>query len=159
MSYMLTSMIENSKQHTLHHHIMVCLKWRFHNTWTFVQNSCLKVCCTSFWIFLMVAKDLAFVSLLLQHDCSERTEEWKLNFVRKCLGRKWGIKSGKMNQALQLACFFKMQKMIGCGKTTKPVPPDSLPPLGHRHMYTWKWPFHYFIYIFGHNDFIMGIIA
>ena len=40
--------IENSKQHTLHHHIMVCLRWRFHNTWIFVQYSSLKVCCLSF---------------------------------------------------------------------------------------------------------------
>ena len=67
--------IENSMRHTLHHYNMVYPKWRFYNTWIFVRDSPLKVCCMSFWIFLLVAKGPVFVSLLLQRDHSESAEE------------------------------------------------------------------------------------
>ena len=68
----------------------------------FVWHFFLKVCCMSFW----------------WHDCSEQTEEWKLHFAMNCLTRKWCYKHGKMNQALWLAQFFKMQKPIAYGTTT-----------------------------------------
>ena len=131
MLSMPTWTIENSKQHTWYHCDMVYLEWRYHNTWTFVWCSSLKVCCRSFWIFLLVAKGPVFVSLLLQHDCCEWPQEWKLHFARKCLRRKWGIMHRKTNQALQLAHFFKMQKLIGCDTTTRKCQllTDSLPPL------------------------------
>ena len=86
-----------------------------------------------FLIFLLVAKGPIFVSLLLQHDCCEQAEQQQLHFARKCLGRKWGIKRGKMNQAQWLAPFFRMQKPVGCGTTTRKCQAlmDSLPPLRH----------------------------
>ena len=85
----------------------------------FVWYSSLKVCCMRFWIFLVVAEGSVFVSLPLWHDCCEQTEEWKLHSARKCLSRNWSIRCGKMNQVLRLVCFFKMQKLIGCGTTTR----------------------------------------
>ena len=100
----------------------------------FVWHFFLKVCCMSFW----------------WHDCSEQTEEWKLHFARKCLHRKWGIMHRKTNQALQLAHFFKMQKLIGCDTTTRKYQllVDSLPFPGHTNMH--------FIYNFRYNDFYHG---
>ena len=90
---------------------------RFHNTYIFVRYFSLEVCCMSFWIFLLVAKGPVFISFLLRHDRSKQTEEWKLQSARKCFTRKRHTKRRKMNQALQLAWFFKMQKLICCGTT------------------------------------------
>ena len=49
---------------------------------------------------LSMAEGPVFVVLLLWHDLCERTEEWKLDFPRKGLGRNLSIKRGKMNRAL-----------------------------------------------------------
>ena len=83
-----------------------------------IWYSPLRVCCMSFWTFLLVAKGPVSVSLPLRHDCRKWTSEWKLHFAIKWLARKWYIKRGKMNQVLWLALFFKTQKLIGCGITT-----------------------------------------
>ena len=79
--------------------------------------------------------------------CCEQTEEQKLHFARKCLSRKWGIKHGKMNQALRLTHFFKMQKLIGYGSTARKCQllTDSLTLLRHKQAEAWKWPFYSFI--------------
>ena len=89
-----------------------------------------------FFIFLLVAERPLFVSLPLQHDRCKQTEEWNLHIARKCLARKWHIKHRKTNQVLQLACFSKTQKPIGCGTTTRKCQllTGSLPPLGHTHI-------------------------
>ena len=80
---------------------------------------------------------------------NELKNQQKLHFARKRLSRKWGTKHGKMNKALRLGCFFKMQKPIGCGITTRKsqLLTDSLPPLRHTHMETEND--HYFIHISG----------
>ena len=97
---------------------MVYPRWKFHNTWKFVQYLSRNTCCMSLRIFLRMAQSPVFVSFLLQHDRCEQTEEWKLHFVKKRLGRKWGVKRGKMNRVLWLARFFKMQKLVDCGTCT-----------------------------------------
>ena len=114
-----------------------------------------KLCCMSFRIFLLVA---IFVRLPLWHDFCEWTDELK-HFARICLSRKWCIQCRKVNQALQLACFFKMQKPTGCDTATRKhqFMTDSLPPLEHMHASAWKWQFDYFIHMFWHNFFIMGV--
>ena len=142
---------ENSTWHALHHCIMVCSVWRFHNTWIFVQYSSLRVCCIlSFGIYLLAAKGPIFISLLFWHDCSNQTEEWKLYFATKCLARKWCINCRKMSQALRLACCFQMQKPMGCGTTTRKCQllTDFLPLPGNTHAQAWKLPFYFFIHSF-----------
>ena len=70
-------------------------------------------------------------SLLLWHDCCGQTEEGKLHFARKCLSKKWGIEHGKINQALQLAFIFKMQKLTRkCHLLTDSPSPQTCT---HRH--------------------------
>ena len=108
------------RQHSIHYiTVLWCTpRWRFHTSRIFVWYSSLKVC-LSFWIFPQVAQGPIFASFLSQHDCCKRTEEQKLHFARKELGRKWGFKRGKMNQVLRLARLFKSQKLIGCSTTTR----------------------------------------
>ena len=132
-------------QHTLHHNIMVYQDRRFHNTGIFVWHSSLKVSSISFWIFPLVAKGSIFVSYLLWHDCGKRTDKCKLHFGRKCLAKKWHIKHRKMKPVLRLACFFKMQKPIGCGTTTRKCwrLTDALPPPNACiHVCAWNWQFY-----------------
>ena len=92
------------------------------------------------------------ILISLWHDHRKPTEEWKLHFARKCLDRKRCIKHGKMNKALWLARFFKMQMLIGCGTTARKCPllTDSLAIPGHTYAYAWKWLFylHFFAWWF-----------
>ena len=89
----------------------------------------------------------------------QMNEEWKKHFANECLTRKWHIKPRKMNQALQLARFFKMQKLVGCRKSTRKcwlLTRLSFPPNTgtHRHEND------RLIYTFcGRNDYIMGVIT
>ena len=100
-----------------------------------------------------------FISLLLCHDRCQWTKEWELYFARKCLSRKWGIKQGKINQALQLVGFFKRRKMIGCDtKTRKCQFYRSSQKYTSISMKMTLLVF-YFIYIFWRNDFITGTTA
>ena len=146
---MLTWMTDISAQHTLrptslYYGVPVSVRVKISQNMVicliFLSESLLY----EFWILLPVAEVPTFVCLPLQHDCSERTEEWTLHFARKCLTRKWHIKCGKLTQALWLAHTFKMQKPIGCGTTTTKYQllTDSLPPPRHMHAYAWKWQFY-----------------
>ena len=113
----------------------------------------LKVCCISFWIFLLVVKGPVSISLPLWYDRSQRTEEWRLHFARKHLTRKGHT---KMNQVLQLARSFQMQKPTGCGMTTRKCQllTDSLSPPRHTHRHENDF---LNIYIFWCNDVIMCV--
>ena len=105
----------------------------------YLSNIPLKISVVSEWISASFKwwprAELFSTNLPLRHDCSEQTEEWKLHFAWKCLTRKWRIKCEKMNQALGLAGFFKMQKLIGCGTTVRKCQllTDFLPPPGRMH--------------------------
>ena len=117
------------------------------------MNACsifsLKVCCMSFWIFLLVTKGPVFVRLLLRHDCG--------NLPGSVLPGSEVLSTGKWPASL------KYKKLIGCGTTTRKCQllMDSLrPPKTH----TCKLPFYCFnivafFFFFPHNDFIMGIIV
>ena len=107
------------------------------------------------------------ILISLWHDHRKPTEEWKLHFARKCLDRKRCIKHGKMNKALWLAHFFKMQMLIGCGTTARKCPllTDSLAIPGHTYAYAWKWLFylHFFCMMISllahqHNTVYLGVI-
>ena len=100
-----------------------------------------------------------FINFLLRHYYSEWSEEWKSHFARMHLARKWHIKNGKINQVLRLACFFEVQKLIGCGTTTRKcwLLTDSLSSPAYRHIGR-KMTILFHLH-FWHNDFIIDMIA
>ena len=114
---------------------------------------------TSFWIFLPVPKDNVSVILLLRHDGSKQTEEWKLHFARKCLARKWHIKHGEKcikhytwPTSLKCKCQLavaQQHKNTGCWQILSLPPETSM----HRNEND------NFIQIFWRNDFITGLTA
>ena len=98
----------------------------------------LKVSCVSFPVFLLVAKCPVFISFPLQHNHCKQTEEWKLHFARKCLSRKWGIKHGKMCQALRWPTSLKCKSKLAVAKPQENAGHWrilSLPSNTHTHMH------------------------
>ena len=71
------------------------------------------------------------------------------------------LRVGKMNQAQRLARFLKMEKLIGCGITTRKCQllVGSLPPPRHTQAYMHETENDTLISIFWRNTFIMGLIV
>ena len=129
--------IENSKKHTLHRRIMMYLGWRFQNRRIFVWYSSLKVCCMSFWIFLLVTNGPVFISLPFWHDCCERTQEWKLRFARKYFSRKWGIQCKENEPSTTIGLLLENAKANRLWHNQKKMPvADGLSPSPRTHTCT-----------------------
>ena len=112
---------ENTTQYTLHHRIM-CSPSEDVTIYRYLSDI------PSFEIFLPVAEGFIFVCLPPRHDRSERTEEWKVHFARKCLFRKWRFKRGKMNQPLWLAASSNCKSWLAVAKWQENAQTLSLPP-------------------------------
>ena len=127
-------------QRTLHHHTMVCPEWRFNNTRIFVPYLFLNVCCTIFGIFLLVAEALFSPAFCFSMTTAKKLKKRSCILPRSLLPGSGVLSIGQVNQPLQMAHFFKMQKPTSCGTTTwicpllaKPLSPPPPPPDTHTH--------------------------
>ena len=126
---------------------MVYHEWTFHNTYIFFRDSSLKVCCMSFWIFLLIAKDPVFLSIQHRHDHSEWTEEWKLHSAQKFSPESEVLSAGKWTKSYDWPASLKCKSRLAVAQpqqNTSFWQTLYLPP-GQMHAYVWKWPF-YIIY-------------
>ena len=71
-----------------------------------------SVVSTSFWILLLGAEGPMFVSRLLWQDRCESTEEWKLHFAGKCLGRTRVLRVGKWTKRCDWCASLKCKSRL-----------------------------------------------
>ena len=134
---MLTWMIENSMQQTLNHGIIAYRKLSFHYTW--ISNSLLyEFLNRSFYWWL---RALFFVSLPLQ-DCSDWPESVSPGSDL--------LSAGNWTKCYNWPASFRMQKLVGCGITTRKcwlqTPP---PPPNHIYTQALKWQFYHLFTLLG----------
>ena len=113
-----------------------------------------KVCCASFSIFLLSVFRFGMTV------ANELKKGRARHFVRKCLGRKWGIRRGENEPSATIGPLPSNAKADWLCRNHKKIPlADSLSlpsdTRTHRHENE-----HFIILLtFSRNDFIMGIIA